>query len=69
MTYVLLYEYVLIVVFSLNEGNKMYCCIIRMHVRVLVCTCRILLLLLAVCCIQQCSSVLPLMDVNLIKQQ
>ena len=40
-----------------------------MHVRVRVCTYQVLLLLLAVCCIQQCSGMLPLLDTNLMQQQ
>ena len=32
------------------------CTAVRMHVRVRVCTYQVLLLLLAICCIQQCSS-------------
>ena len=44
------------------------CTDVRMHVRVCVCTYQVPLLLLAVCSIQQCSSVL-LLDVNLMQQK
>ena len=43
------------------------CTGVRMHWRV--CTYQVPLLLLAVCCIQQCSSVLLMLDVNLMQQQ
>ena len=45
------------------------CTAARMHVRVRVCTYQVPLLLLAVCCIQQCSIVLLLLDVNLMQQE
>ena len=43
------------------------CTAVHMRVRVRVCMHQVPLLLLAVCCIQQCSSVLLLLDVNLMQ--
>ena len=42
---------------------------VRVHVGVRVCICQVPLPLLTVCRVQQCSSVLLLMDVNLMQQQ
>ena len=45
------------------------CTAVRMHARVRVCTYQVLLLPRTVFCIQECSSVLLLLGVNLMQQQ